>query len=93
MVTPYSTSNTPGVLTWPDTANMRVPLDASAPSAVKALAPLEMIHGRFESVSTLLTIVGWRYRPLAAGKNGGLSRGMPRLPSRLSMRPVSSPTM
>ena len=52
-----------------------------------------MIHGRFDSVSTLLTIVGCRYRPLAAGKNGGFSRGMPRSPSRLSMSAVSSPTM
>ncbi len=59
-MTPYSTSNTPGCLTWPDTANMRVPLDDSAPRAVKASAPLVMIHGRFDSVSTLLTIVGCR---------------------------------
>ena len=60
MVTPYSTSNTPGVLTWPDTANMRVPFDASAPSAVKAPAPLTTIHGTLDSVSTLFTIVGCR---------------------------------
>jgi hypothetical protein len=52
-----------------------------------------MIHGTLDSVSTLLTMVGCMYRPLAAGKNGGLSRGMPRLPSRLSMSAVSSPTM
>jgi hypothetical protein len=44
-------------------------------------------------VSTLLTIVGCMYRPLTAGKYGGLRRGMPRRPSRLSMRAVSSPTM
>jgi hypothetical protein len=45
------------------------------------------------SVSTLLTIVGCWYRPMAAGKYGGFRRGMPRFPSRLSMRAVSSPTM
>ncbi len=44
------------------------------------------------SVSTLLTIVGAPKTPDTAGK-GGLMRGWPRLPSRLSMRPVSSPQM
>ena len=58
MVTPNSTSNTPGFFTWPDTANMRVPLEVSAPSAANASPPLVMIHGRFDSVSTLLTMVG-----------------------------------
>jgi hypothetical protein len=72
---------------------MRVPGAFSVPRAVKAAAPWFRIHGRLASVSTLFTTVGWRYRPLAAGKNGGLRRGMPRLPSRLSMRAVSSPTM
>ena len=72
---------------------MRVPRLASAPSSAKAEPPLLRIHGRLASVSTLLTMVGWRYRPLAAGKNGGLRRGMPRSPSRLSMSAVSSPTM
>jgi hypothetical protein len=44
------------------------------------------------SVSTLLTIVGQLKTPDTAG-NGGLIRGWPRFPSRLSMRPVSSPQM
>jgi len=73
-------SNTPGWLTWPDTANMRVPFDASAPRSVKALLPLFTIQGMFDSVSTLFTIVGCRYRPLAAGKNGGLRRACPGCP-------------
>ncbi len=93
VVVPWTTSNTPGRLTCPDTANMRMPGDASDPTALKASPPFSTIHGRLDSVSTLFTIVGCRYRPLAAGKNGGFSRGMPRLPSRLSMSPVSSPTM
>ena len=71
---------------------MRVPGDVSVPIAVKAAAPLRASHGRFDSVSTLLTIVGWPYRPIAAGKYGGFRRGMPRLPSRLSISAVSSPT-
>ncbi len=65
----------------------------SVPKAVKAAAPFVMIHGRLASVSTLLTTVGWRYRPLAAGKKGGLRRGMPRFPSSDSISAVSSPTM
>ena len=43
-------------------------------------------------VSTLFTTVGRSYRPFTAGK-GGLMRGLPRLPSRLSSRAVSSPQM
>ena len=93
VVMPFGTSNTPGRLTWPDTANMRMPVDVGAPRSRKASPPSAMIHGTLESVSTLFTIVGCRYRPFAAGKNGGLSRGMPRSPSRLSMSAVSSPTM
>ena len=58
MVTPNSTSNTPGLLTWPDTANRRVPVDVGEPRAAKAAPPSFTIHGRLASVSTLLTIVG-----------------------------------
>ena len=43
-------------------------------------------------VSMLLTTVGLRNTPSTAG-NGGLIRGQARLPSRLSIRPVSSPQM
>ena len=58
-----------------------------------AWPPSLMIQGTLDSVSTLLTIVGCMYSPLAAGKYGGFSRGMPRSPSRLSISAVSSPTM
>ena len=64
----------------------------AVPIAVYAAVPLTSSHGRLASVSTLLTIVGLPYRPTAAGKYGGFSRGMPRLPSRLSISAVSSPT-
>ena len=93
VVTPFGTSNTPGWLTCPDTANIRIPVDVGAPMSWNDWPDSLMIHGTSASVSTLLTIVGCRYNPLEAGKNGGLRRGMPRSPSRLSIRPVSSPTM
>ncbi|CAB4809429.1 unannotated protein [freshwater metagenome] len=85
-------SYTPGRFTWPDTATMRVPGDVALPIAVYAAEPLRMSHGKLAMVSTLFTMVGLPYRPMAAGKNGGFKRGMPRLPSRLSMSAVSSPT-
>ena len=46
--------------------------------------------GTFISVSTLLISVGPWYRPWLAG-NGGLRRGLPRLPSSASRSAVSSP--
>ena len=71
---------------------MRVPGDVGVPTAVYAADPWVAMNGRFDSVSTLLTMVGWPYRPTAAGKYGGLSRGMPRSPSSDSISAVSSPT-
>ena len=50
---------------------MRVPGDVGVPMAVYASTPLRISHGRLASVSTLLTIVGLPYRPIAAGKYGG----------------------
>ncbi len=44
------------------------------------------------TVSMLLTTVGLWNTPSMAG-NGGLMRGQARLPSRLSIKPVSSPQM
>src|SRR5687767_8483231 len=44
------------------------------------------------SVSTLLIVVGMPNTPDTAG-NGGLMRGLPRLPSREFIRAVSSPQM
>jgi hypothetical protein len=50
------------------------------------------MKGTFDSVSTLLTTVGLRYRPSMAGK-GGRMRGWPSLPSSDSSSAVSSPQM
>jgi len=44
------------------------------------------------SVSTLLIVVGMPNTPTAAG-NGGLIRGLPRLPSSEFISAVSSPQM
>ena len=51
-----------------------------------------MIDGTQAIVSTLWISVGLRHRPSATG-NGGLCRGMPRLPSSASSSAVSSPQM
>ena len=92
MVDPLTISYTPGRTTWPDTAIMRVPGDVSVPIVVKVELPSRAMNGRFDNVSTLLTIVGCPYRPTAAGKYGGFRRGMPRSPSSDSISAVSSPT-
>ena len=50
------------------------------------------IVGATATVSTLVTVVGQPNTPTSAG-NGGFSLGFPCLPSRDSMRAVSSPQM
>src|SRR5690606_1598436 len=49
-----------------------------------------MIQGIDAIDSTLFTTVGFCHKPFTAGK-GGLIRGFPRLPSRDSIKAVSSP--
>ena len=67
-----------------------VPEFFGRPSAANQAPPRRRIVGTTAIVSTLLTVVGQPYSPTAAG-NGGFSRGMPFLPSRLSSSAVSSP--
>ena len=55
-------------------------------------APLFRMCGTAASVSTLLIVVGWANTPDTAG-NGGLMRGLPRLPSSEFISAVSSPQM
>jgi hypothetical protein len=55
-------------------------------------APRFTICGTAANVSTLLIVVGMPNRPAAAG-NGGLMRGLPRLPSIEFISAVSSPQM
>ncbi len=64
---------------------MRVPVDRLTPILAYSAPPICTMCGMCDSVSTLLTTVGFAYRPSIAG-NGGLSRGMPRSPSSDSMQ-------
>ena len=76
--------------TLPTRLKVLVPLDVSVPKPAYQSGPLVMIAGRVASVSTLSMIVGLPHRPETAG-NGGRVRGMPRRPSMLAIRAVSSP--
>ena len=73
------------------TENEPEPEDAAVPIWRNHGAPSCTIRSAQHSVSGLLTTVGLRYRPFAAGKYGGLRRGIPRLPSSDSMSALSSP--
>ena len=90
MGVPIATSTRPVRATLPDRAKTLVPLLVFVPRALNRSAPIESTVGRFARVSTLLMIVGLPNRPLTAGK-GGRGRGMPRRPSMLWIRAVSSP--
>jgi hypothetical protein len=68
------------------------PGDLSLPMDRNQSTPLRTIQGTVAIVSTLLTVVGARYRPSTAGK-GGRSLGCPRCPSSEDSRAVSSPQM
>ena len=78
--------------TWPLTPKSVLPVLFSVPSALNHSAPLRMITGTCDIVSTLLTVVGQPHSPETAG-NGGRLRGWPFLPSIDSIMPVSSPQM
>src|SRR3954468_24237292 len=55
---PSSTSATPGLTTSPVTVHTTLPGDSGVPIDRCQSAPCSMIHGTFDSVSTLLTSVG-----------------------------------
>jgi hypothetical protein len=79
-------------LTSPEIEISLVPVDVSVPIFAYSAPPIRMMAGTVDSVSTLLISVGPAYSPSIAG-NGGFRRGLPRLPSSESSRPVSSPQM
>ena len=62
----------------------------SVPIALNQATPLFTIAGTEATDSTLLTTVGFAYKPAIAG-NGGRRRGWPRKPSSESSSAVSSP--
>ena len=78
----------------PQTENSFVPvlLGLDSVIALYHAAPFLRISGTAARVSTLLIVVGIPNTPAAAG-NGGLMRGLPRLPSIEFIRAVSSPQM
>lgn len=90
--TDISSSTVQGWLTWPEMLNSLVPVFLGRPKAANQSPPRRQIVGATATVSTLLTVVGQPKTPTSAGK-GGLSRGLPALPSKDSMREVSSPHM
>ena len=78
------------MLTWPEMQKILVPEFFGRPRSANQEAPRRMMVPTPAIVSTLLTVVGQPYTPIAAGK-GGFIRGMPFLPSRLSSSADSSP--
>ena len=79
-----------GLFTCPLIQNSLVPLLFGLPNDANQLPPLLKIVGQTATVSTLVTVDGHPYNPALAGK-GGLSLGLPGLPSSDSINPVSSP--
>mmetsp|Transcript_20774 Transcript_20774/g.64602 ORF Transcript_20774/g.64602 Transcript_20774/m.64602 type:complete len:200 (+) Transcript_20774:513-1112(+) len=87
-----SSSTVIGLLTCPEMQKSLVPELFLRPNDANQSPPRRRIVGETATVSTFVTVVGHPYRPAFAG-NGGLSRGLPVLPSSDSIRPVSSPQM
>ena len=85
-----SSSTVQGLLTWPDMQNNLVPRLFGRPKDENQEAPRRIIVGQTATVSTFVTVVGQLKTPGLAG-NGGFSLGFPGFPSRLSIKPVSSP--
>ena len=84
----YSTVH--GLFTCPEIQKSFVPLLFGLPKEANHEAPLLIIVGQTATVSTFVTVVGQLKTPLFAG-NGGFSLGLPVLPYRLSISPVSYP--
>ena len=69
-----------------------LPVFLGLPNEANHSPPLLQIVGATATVSTLVTVVGQPKTPTSAG-NGGFRRGLPCLPSKLSIKAVSSPQM
>jgi hypothetical protein len=85
-----SSSTVHGLFTWPDIQNSFVPRLLGRPKDENQEPPRRIIVGQTATVSTFVTVVGQLNTPELAGK-GGFSLGLPGFPSRLSIKPVSSP--
>ena len=85
-----SISYTPGFLMLPHALINFVPVLLPTPIFAYSSPPILMIGPTAANVSTLFTTVGRIHKPCTAG-NGGLILGLPLLPSKLSIKAVSSP--
>jgi hypothetical protein len=65
-----SSSTVQGLLTCPEMQNNFVPLLLGLPKEANQEAPLLIIVGHTEIVSTFVTVVGQPYNPALAGKGG-----------------------
>ena len=89
-VVPMGTSIRPVLTTLPVRAKAFVPWLRSVPMERYQAEPRRMMRGTLEKVSTLLSTVGRAHRPCSTVR-GGLTRGMPRLPSMEAVRAEPSP--
>jgi hypothetical protein len=87
---PISSSTLQGLFTCPEIQKSFVPVLLSRPRLANHLAERLNMVGTTAIDSTLFTVVGQPNTPTPAGK-GGFNRGCPFLPSRLSIKAVSSP--
>merc|ERR1719461_854158 len=83
-------STVQGLFTCPEMQKSFVPELPARPKPLNQSPPRRQIVGATATVSTLATVVGQPNTPTSAGK-GGFRRGFPCLPSRDSIRAVSSP--
>ena len=74
-------STVQGLFTWPEIANSLTPTLFFLPNDENQSAPLLIIVGQTETVSTFVTVEGHPYNPTFAGK-GGFIRGRPCFLSR-----------
>ena len=84
------TSMRPVFTTLPVRAKALVPGLVLVPMEWYRSTPLRTISGTLAKVSTLLSTVGSAQRPCSMVR-GGLTRGMPRLPSMEAVRALPSP--
>ena len=90
MVVPMGTSIRPVFTTLPVRAKAFVPGLLGVPMLRYQSAPRRRMSAALAKVSTLLRTVGCAHRPCSMVR-GGLTRGMPRLPSMDAVRALPSP--
>ncbi len=89
-VVPIGTSISPVLFTFPVRAKAFVPWLFSGPKPLYHSAPLRMIGGTLQKVSTLFSTVGLSNNPCSTVR-GGFTRGIPRFPSMDVVRALPSP--